>query len=82
MNEFDFRTLDNILDIIDDELAETQPFQGTSEFISLLERISTTKSALRKEIFKRYREIGIVRLASLSLLTSLSFPSLSGQIFL
>jgi hypothetical protein len=64
MNEFDFRTLDNILDIIDDELAETQSFQGTSEFISLLERISTTKSSLRKEVFKRYREIGIVRMIS------------------
>lgn len=64
MNEFDFRTLDNILDIIDDELAETRAFQGTSQFISLLERIATTKSALRKEIFKRYREIGIVRPAS------------------
>jgi hypothetical protein len=61
MKEFDFRTIDNILDIIDNELAETQCFQGTGEFIALLERITTTKSALRKEIFKRYREIGIVR---------------------
>jgi hypothetical protein len=60
MKEFDFRTIDNILDIIDDELTETQCFQGTGEFIALLERIATTKSALKKEIFRRYREIGIV----------------------
>lgn len=69
MNEYDFRTIDNILDIIEDELAETQTFHGTGQFISLIERIRSTKSALKKEIFKRYREIGIVSNSS-----SLVFP--------
>ena len=61
MGEYDFRTLDNILDIIDNELLETQTFQGLEEFSELNRRIKEGKCRLKREIFKRYREIGVVR---------------------
>lgn len=60
VGELDFRTLDNILDIIDNEILETPSFHGIQEFCEVNKRINEAKSTLKREIFKRYREIGVV----------------------
>jgi hypothetical protein len=70
MKDFDFRTIHNVLDIIDSELSETQPFHGIKFFRELKQRIFKAKDALKKVIFRRYREIGSVSLR-LSLVSAL-----------
>jgi hypothetical protein len=60
MKDFDFRTIHNVLDIIDNELSETQSFHGIKLFSQLKQRISKSKDLLKKVIFRRYREIGYV----------------------
>lgn len=60
MKDFDFRTIHNVLDIIDNELSETQAFHGVQIFRELRKRVTKAKDALKKVIFRRYREIGLV----------------------
>ena len=62
MKDFDFRTIHNVLDIIDNELFETQSFHGVTFFCDLKKRIFKAKDSLKKVIFRRYRELGLVLL--------------------
>jgi hypothetical protein len=72
MKDFDFRTIHNVLDIIDNEFFETQSFHGVQFFRDLKKRILKAKDCLKKVIFRRYRELGLV----------LSPPSLFSQSYL